>query len=173
MLRDFDLAKSRRMLSVDKATSLQAKLGLLFLESGTECVLQSQMFSVMENVHKGPEHPLSKMLREEWCPALLAIAPQIMEETPRKPMLLAKIMLAFHFMWFDWHDMVTKVPVPSALGITNVPPPNFCSILQNVRFGVFTLLPEYFLRYCQMTATVGGGACGGGEKYGLIGEETV
>ena len=69
------------------------------------------MFSVMGDVHKGPEHPLIKTLREEWCPAILAIAPQIMEETPRKPMLLAKIMLAFHFMWFDWHDMVTKVPV--------------------------------------------------------------
>ena len=69
------------------------------------------MFSVMEDVHKGPEHPLRKTLREDWCTALLAITPQIMEETPRKPMLLAEIMLAFHFMWFDWHDMVTKVPV--------------------------------------------------------------
>ena len=59
------------------------------------------MFSVVEDVPKGPEHPLSKTLREEWCPALLSIAPQIMEEAPRKPMLLAKIMLAFHFMWFD------------------------------------------------------------------------
>ena len=127
----------------------------------------------MEDVHKGPEHPLSKTLREEWCPALLAIAPQIMEETPRKPMLPAKIMLAFHFMWFDWHDMVTKVPVPSASGITNVPPPDFCSILQNLCFGVFTLLPEYPLRYCRMTATVGGGTHGEGEYYGLIGEETV
>ena len=104
------------------------------------------MFSVMENVHKGPEHPLSKMLREEWCPALLAIAPQIMEETRWKPMLPAKIMLAFHFMWFDWYDMVTKVPVTLASGITNVPPPDFCSILQNLHFGVFTLLPEYPLR---------------------------
>ena len=82
-------------------------------------------------------------------------------------------MLAFHFMWFDWHDMVTKVPVPSAFGITNAPPPNFCSILQNIRFGMFTLLPEYPLRYCWMTATVGGGARGGGENYGLIWEETV
>ena len=115
-----------------EAAFLCAKLGLRFPESGTKCVLQSQMFSVMEDVHKGPEHPLSKTLREEWCPALLAIAPQIMEEMPRKPMLLAKIMLVFHFMWFDWHDMVTKVPVPSALGITNVPPPDFCSILQNL-----------------------------------------
>ena len=144
-----------------------------FPESGTECVLQSQMFSVMEDVHKGTEHPMRKTLKEEWCPALLDIAPQIMEETPRKPMLPAKIMLAFHFMWFDWHDMVTKVPVPSVLGITNVPPPNFCSILKNVRFGMFTLLLEYFLRYFRMTDTVGGGACGGGENYGLIGEETV
>ena len=88
-------------------------------------------------------------------------------------MLPEKIMLAFHFMWFDWHDMVTKVPVPPASGITNAPPPNFCSILQNIRFGMFTLLPEYPLRYCRMTATVGGGARGGGENYGLIGEETV
>ena len=64
-----------------------------------------------------------------------------MVETPRKPMLPAKIMLVFHFIWFDWHYMVTRVPVPSASGITNVPPPNFCSILQNLRFGVFTLLP--------------------------------
>ena len=79
VLRDFDLADSRRGLSVEKATSLQAKLGLRFPDSGTECVLQSQIFSVMEDVHKGPEHPLSKTLREEWCPALLAIAPQIME----------------------------------------------------------------------------------------------
>ena len=71
------------------------------MESGTECVLQSQMFSVMEEVHKGLEHPLSKTLTEEWCTALLAIAPQIMEETPRKPMLPAKTMLAFHFMWFN------------------------------------------------------------------------
>ena len=101
------------------------------------------MFSVIEDVNKGPEHPLSKTLREEWCPALLAITPQIMEDTPRKPMLLDKIMLAFHFMRFDWHDMVTKVPVPSALGITNAPPPDFYSILQNLCFGVFTLLPEY------------------------------
>ena len=75
-----------------------------------------------------------------------------MEETPRKPMLPTKIMLAFHFMWFDWHYMVTKVPVPLALIITKVPPPDFCSILQNLRFGVFTLLPEYLLRYCRMTA---------------------
>ena len=94
----------------------------------------------MEDVHKGPEHPLSKTLREECCPTLLEIAPQIMEETPRKPMLLANIKLLFDFMWFDWHDMVTKVPVPSASGITNVHPPDFCSILQNLRFGVFTLL---------------------------------
>ena len=89
MLRDFDLAYSRRGLSVDEAAFLQGKMGLRFPESGTECVLQSQMFSVMEAVHKGTEHPLSKILREEWCPALLAIAPQIIEETPRKPMLPA------------------------------------------------------------------------------------
>ena len=88
-------------------------------------------------------------------------------------MLPAKTMLAFHFMWFDWHDMVTKVPVPSALGITNAPPPNFCSILQNIRFGMFTLLPEYPLRYCWMTATVVGEDHRGGENYGLIGENTV
>ena len=78
VLRDFDLADSRRVLSVDEAASLPEKLGLRFPESGTDCVLQSQMFSVMGDVHKGPEHPLSKTLREEWCPALLAIAPQIM-----------------------------------------------------------------------------------------------
>ena len=69
--------------------------------------------------------------------------------------------------------MVTKVPVPSALGITNYPPPNFCSILQNINFGIFTLLLEYPLRYCWLTATVGGGARVGGENYGLTGEETV
>ena len=68
-------------------------------------------------------------------------------------MLPAKIMLEFHFMWFDWHDMVTKVTVPLASGITNVPPPDFCSILQNLCFGVFTLLPEYPLRYCRFTAS--------------------
>ena len=39
VLRDFDLAESRQGLSVDKAASLRAKLGLLFPESGTECVL--------------------------------------------------------------------------------------------------------------------------------------
>ena len=64
VLRDFDLADSRRVLSVDEAASLCAKLGLRFPESGTKCVLKSQMFSVMEDVHKGPEHPLSKTLRE-------------------------------------------------------------------------------------------------------------
>ena len=78
VLRDFDLADSQRGLLVDEAASLRAKLGLRFPESGTECILQSQMFSVMEDVQKGPEHPLIKTLREEWCPALLAIAPQIM-----------------------------------------------------------------------------------------------
>ena len=87
-------------------------------------------------------------------------------------MLPAKIMLAFHFWWFDWHDMVTKVPVPSASGITNVPPPNFFSILQNLRFGVFTLLPEYPLRYCCFTASAGGRNHGGGRVQALIGEET-
>ena len=55
----------------------------------------------------------------------------------------------------------------------NVPPPDFCSILQNLRFGVFTLLPEYPLRYCRMTETVGGGAHGGGGDYGSIGVGTV
>ena len=65
VLRDFDLADSRRGLSVDKAVSLRAKLVLRFPESGTECVIQSHMFSVMEVVHKGPENPLSKTLREE------------------------------------------------------------------------------------------------------------
>ena len=90
------------------------------------------MFYVMEDVHKGTEHPLSKTLGEEWCPALLAIAPEIMEETPRKDMILAKFTLAFHFMWFDWHDMVMKVPMPLASVITNVPPPEFYSILQNL-----------------------------------------
>ena len=63
MLRDFDLSDLRRGLSVDKAASLCAKLSLRFPESGTECVLQSQMFSVMEDVHKGPEHPLRKTPR--------------------------------------------------------------------------------------------------------------
>ena len=52
VLRDFDFADSRRGLSVDEATSLREKLGLRFPESGKECVLQSQMFSVMEDVHK-------------------------------------------------------------------------------------------------------------------------
>ena len=75
-------------------------------------------------------------------------------------------------MWFDWHDMVTKVPVPSASGITNVPPPDFCSILQNLRFGVFTLLPEYPLRYCRFTASAGGGNHGGGGVQTLKGEDT-
>ena len=131
------------------------------------------MFSVMEDIQKGPEQPLRKTLREEWCPSLLAIAPQIMEETPRKPMLPAKIMLAFHFMWLDWHDIVTKVPVHSASGITNAPPPDLCSILQKLCFGVFTLLPEYPLKYCRMTATVGGGSRRGGGDYGLVEEETV
>ena len=86
---------------MDEAASLRAKLGLRFPESGTDCVLQSQMFSVMEDMHKGPEHPLRKALQEEWCPALLAISPKIIEETPRKPMLLAQIMMSFHFMLFD------------------------------------------------------------------------
>ena len=157
---------------MDEAASLRAKLGLRFPESGTECVLQLQMFSVMEDVHKGPEHPLSKTLREEWCLALLEIAPQIMEETPRKLMLPSKIMLAFHFMWFNWHDMVTKVLVPLVLGITNVPPLYFCSILQNLRFGVFTLLPEYPLRYCRFMAVAGGGNHGGGGVQALKREET-
>ena len=88
-------------------------------------------------------------------------------------MLPAKIMLAFHFMWFDWNDMVTKVPVPLASRITNFPPPGFCSILQNLRFGVFTLLPEYPLRYCRMTVSVGGGNRRGGGDQALIGEDTV
>ena len=131
---------------VEKVASLRAELGLSFPELGTECVLQSQIFYVMEEIHNGPDHPLRKTLREEWCPTLLVIAPQIMEETPRKPMIPPKIMLAFHFMWFDWHDMVTKVLLPLALGITNFPPPDFCSILQNLRFGIFTLLTEYPLR---------------------------
>ena len=77
---------------MDKTASHRAKLGSRFPKSGTECVLQSQMFYVTEDVHKGPEHPLSKTLREELYPALLVIAPQIMEETPRKPMLPSKIM---------------------------------------------------------------------------------
>ena len=63
-LRDFDLEESRKGLSVDEAVSLRAKLGLRFPKSGTKCVLQSYMFYVTEDVHKGPEHPLSKMLRE-------------------------------------------------------------------------------------------------------------
>ena len=88
-------------------------------------------------------------------------------------MLPDKIFLAFHFMWFDWHDMVTKIPVPLASGITNVPPPDFCSILQNLRLGVFNLLPEYPLRYFRMTAKVRGGARGRGGDYGSIEEETV
>ena len=40
VLQDFDLAHSRRGLSVDEAASLCAKLGLRFPEYGTECVLQ-------------------------------------------------------------------------------------------------------------------------------------
>ena len=55
----------------------------------------------------------------------------------------------------------------------NVPPPDFCSILQNLCFGMFNLLPEYPLRYCLIMAKVRGGARGGGGDYGLSGEETV
>ena len=65
VLRDFDLSDLQRGFSVDEAASLRAKLGMRFPESGTECVLQSQMFSVVENVHKGPENPLIKTLKEE------------------------------------------------------------------------------------------------------------
>ena len=65
VLCDFHLADSRRGFSVDEAASLCEKMCLRFPESGNKCVLQSQMFSVMEDVHKGPEHPLSKALREE------------------------------------------------------------------------------------------------------------
>ena len=41
VLQDFDLADSRRGLSVHEAAYLRAKLGLRFPESGMECVLQS------------------------------------------------------------------------------------------------------------------------------------
>ena len=41
VLQYFDLDFSHRGLSVDEAAYLWAKLGLRFLESGTECVLQS------------------------------------------------------------------------------------------------------------------------------------
>ena len=54
VLRDFDLADSRQGLSVDEVASLREKLELGLPESGTECVLQSQMFSVIEYIHKGP-----------------------------------------------------------------------------------------------------------------------
>ena len=54
-----------------------------------------------------------------------------------------------------------------------LPSPDFCSILQNLRFGVFTLLPEYPFRYCRFTASAGGGNRGGGGGQALIGEETV
>ena len=159
---------------LDKAASLREKLGLRFPELVTKCVLQSQMFSVMEDVHKGPGHPLRKRLWEEWRPALLAIAPKIMEEMPRKTMFPAQTILAFHFMWFDWHDMVTKITVPSASGITDVPPPDFCTIMQNLRLGVFTMLSEYPLWYCQMsTAKIGGGARGGGGDDASRREETM
>ena len=57
VLHDFDLADLRRGLSVDKAASLRAKFGLRFPESRTECVFQSQIFSVMEDVHKGAGAP--------------------------------------------------------------------------------------------------------------------
>ena len=87
-------------------------------------------------------------------------------------MLPAKIMLAFHFMWCNWHAMVTKVPVPLALGITKVPPPDFFSILQNLRFGVFAFLPEFPLRYCRFTALAGGRNCGGGGVQTMKGEDT-
>ena len=50
---------------MNEAASLRAKLGLRFPESGTECALQSKMFSMMEDVHKGTDHPLRKTLREE------------------------------------------------------------------------------------------------------------
>ena len=83
-------------------------------------------------------------------------------------------MLAFHFIWFDWHDMVTKIPVLFASGITNAPPPNICTILQNLHFRVFTILTEYPLRYCQMsTAKIRGGVRGGGRDDTSSGEETV
>ena len=68
--------------------------------------------------------------------------------------------------------MFMKVPVPSASVITNVPPPDFCSILQNLHFGVFTLIPEYPMRYCCFTASAEGGNRGGGRVQALIGEET-
>ena len=70
--------------------------------------------------------------------------------------------------------MVTKILVPLALGITNVPPPDFCTILKNLCFGVFTMLPEYPLRYFRMsTAKIGGGARGGGRDDASSWEETV
>ena len=47
VLRDFNLADLRRGLLVDEAASLCSKLGLRFPESRIDCVLQSQMFSVM------------------------------------------------------------------------------------------------------------------------------
>ena len=66
-------------------------------------------------------------------------------------------------MWFDWHGMVTKIPVPSASRITNVPPFDFCTILYNLHFRVFMMLPEYPLQDCWMsTANIEGWARGGG-----------
>ena len=39
VLRDFNLADSRRGLLVDEAASIREKMGLRFPESGTKCVL--------------------------------------------------------------------------------------------------------------------------------------
>ena len=166
-LQAMDLAEQgNRGLTFDVSQLLKANTGFHLATNAMELILVSKLFSVVENVHKGDTHPIANSIRTQWLPALNLTIPKIMELSREDPLIPAKILLSFHYEWYEWHVEAARLPPPDpGTPIQIIPPPNFADILKNVRTGRWMppSIPWRYLGTSSGGATPrGGGGSGGG-----------
>ena len=118
----------------DDQVRIKSVVGVHFPADATELLLMAQRFSVLEDVHKGPQHSMSLALRDVMLRELTATLPKIIEQSMERPRLAAQLGYAIHLEWYEWSVAQSRVPVPTpTTAATVIPVPDFARLFRDFR----------------------------------------
>ena len=132
-----DLAASG-MIGTTLADTLKIQKlgGFLFPRQASDGELMLRRFSVAEDTHKGTNHPLALAIRTILIPSYIMTMPEIIEKTTTDDFYTARVLMAVHLEWYEWHQATYHLPVPAIAGANAViPPPDFSGLFRDIRTG--------------------------------------
>ena len=90
-------------------------------------------FSVVEDAHKGPNHPLGAAIRLVLLLADTMTVSVMHERTAGDDLFTTKVLMAVHLKWYEWRMATYQLPLPHAHGENaTVPPPDFSGLFKDL-----------------------------------------